>query len=420
MFENYYVRPRTVDRIRALWLGPAIERYVEWLDGRQAARQTVMGAVQRLIHFNEFAQLHGATTWEDLPSHVEPFIAHWIQEHSAWCRTAQDRAVVHSQARVPVEQLLRILLPGFVGTHHRIRTPFETWAPGFFTHLREERGLRPATLHRYRHYLRSFEAHLEQLGCTDLSELNPTLITTFIIERAKQLSPGGVRNCGSVLRMFLRYLYRQELIVSNLSRAVPRGRTYRQSSIPRSITWDDVQRVLETVDRRAPHGKRDYAMLMLLTSYGLRAKEVATLQLDDVDWQQAQLHISERKGGHSTIYPLSATVGEAIIEYLRLGRPQVEHRNLFLIMKSPYTPISHYSVSKQAGVYIKAAGVEVRRAGSHTFRHACVQHLVNADVPFKVIGDYVGHRSPASTQIYGKVALHKLREITIGDAEDVL
>jgi site-specific recombinase XerD len=71
-------------------------------------------------------------------------------------------------------------------------------------------------------------------------------------------------------------------------------------------------------------------------------------------------------------------------------------------------------------VYIKAAGIEVRRAGSHTFRHACVQHLVNANVPFKVIGDYVGHRSPASTQIYGKVALHKLRELTIGEAEDVL
>jgi hypothetical protein len=84
MLENYYVRLRTVDRIRALWLGPAIDRFVEWLSGRQAARPTVLGAVQRLIHFGEFAQLHGATTWEDLPSHVEPFVAHWIQEHSAW------------------------------------------------------------------------------------------------------------------------------------------------------------------------------------------------------------------------------------------------------------------------------------------------------------------------------------------------
>lgn len=420
MLEHYYVRLRTVDRIRALWLGPAIDRFVEWLSGRQAARQTVLGAVQRLIHFNEFVQLRGATTWEDLPSHVEPFVAHWIQEHSAWCRTAQDRAVVHSQARTPVEQMLRILLPDFVGTQRCVRMPFVTSAPGFFTHVREERGLRPSTLHRYRHYLRSFEAYLERLGCTDLSELTPTLINTFFIERAKQLSPGGLNNCGSVLRMFLRYLHRQELIASNLSRAVPRGRAYRQSSIPRSITWDNVQRVIEAVDRRDAIGKRDYAIMLLLTSYGLRSREVATLQLDDIDWQQAQLHVSGRKGGHSTIYPLSASVGEAIIDYLRLGRPEVAHRDLFINTMSPYAPISHDGVSQRASKYIRAAGIDVRRPGSHTFRHACVQRLLDADVPFKVIGDYVGHRVPQSTQIYGKVALHKLRELTIGDAEDVL
>jgi integrase len=161
-------------------------------------------------------------------------------------------------------------------------------------------------------------------------------------------------------------------------------------------------------------------MMLLLTSYGMRSKEVAALQLDDIDWQQAQLHVSGRKGGHATIYPLSATVGEAVIDYLRCGRPDVEHRDLFLTTKSPYTPISHWCASQRAGVYIRAAGIEVRRPGSHTFRHSCVQRLVDADVPFKVIGDYVGHRVPQSTMIYGKVAIHKLRALAIGEAEEVL
>ncbi len=421
MLERYYVRPRTADHIQALWLGPAIDRYVEWLTGRQAAEETVKGAVRQLVHFNRFTQSRGATTWEDLPSHVEPFVTHWVKTHDTWCQTARDRARVNCQAHRPVEQMLRLLLPDFVGTQRStISLPFKVSAPGFFIHLREERGLRQSTLDNYRHHLRAFEAYFKRGGNSDLSAITPTLINMFIIEKAKQLCVGGVTGLSCKLRVFLRYLHRQELIATDLSRAVPRGRTYKQLSIPRSITWDDVQRVLKSVDRRDRLGKRDYAMLLLLTSYGLRAREVAALQLGDIDWKQAQLHVSGRKGGHSTIYPLSSTIGEAIIEYLRGGRPDTEHRDLFLTTMSPYIPISHWCASKRAGVYIRAAGIKIHRPGSHTFRHACVQNLVNADVPFKVIGDYVGHRSPASTQIYGKVALHKLRELTLGEAEDIL
>lgn len=420
MLEHYFVRPRSVDRIRALWLGSAIDRYAEWMAERQAATQTVRGAVQRLIKFNTFAQSRGAITWEELPAHAEAFIAYWIEEHSAWCRTPQDHAAVNSQVRVPVEQLLRLLLPDFVGTQRIVRIPFEDSAPGFFIHLREERGLRPMTLHRNRHHLKSFEAYLKRIDCTDLSALTPTVISTYIVEEAKRFTPSGVGHSSGVLRAFLRYLHREEFIATDLSRAVPRGRNYRQSSIPRSISREDVQRAIDAVDRRDAVGKRDYAIMMLLTSYGLRAREIAAMQLDHIDWQQAQLHITARKGGHSTIYPLSAGVGEAIIDYLRNGRPNVEHRDLFTITKAPYTPISHWCASQRAGKYIRAAGIDVYRAGSHTLRHSCVQRLVDADVPFKVIGDYVGHRVPESTQIYAKVALHKLRALSVGDAEDML
>jgi integrase/recombinase XerD len=420
MLERYYVRPRTADRIRGLWLGPAIEQYVEWMTQRQAAVQTVKGAVQRLVHFNEFALSFGPTTREKLPALAEAFIAHWIREHSGCCRTVQDRAAVNSQARVPVEGLLRLLLPGFVGTHRVVSLPFESSAPGFFTHLVEERGLRPITVHRYRHHLRFFEAYLGQVGNTDLMKLTPALVNTFILERAKTLGPGSVGGCGGVLRMFFRYLYREELIANDLSRAVPRGRTYRHSAIPRAISRDDVQRVIDTVDRRDAIGKRDYAMMLLLVTYGLRAREVAAMQLEDIDWARAELHVTARKGGHSTIYPLSVSVGEAIIEYLRHARPDVDHRTLFVTTMMPYAPISHSCASHRAGKYIRDAGIEIYRPGSHTFRHSCVQRLVDADIPFKVIGDYVGHRRPASTQIYAKVALHKLRALAIGDAEAIL
>lgn len=196
--------------------------------------------------------------------------------------------------------------------------------------------------------------------------------------------------------------------------------SYKQASIPRAIAWSDVERVLGAVDRRSAVGKRDYALLLLLVSYGLRAREIAALQLDDLDWKQAQLRVPTRKGGHSSLYPLSATVGEAIIDYLRAGRPAVDNRHLFLTTKMPYSPMYHFTVSGQVASRLRAAGVRVPRAGSHTLRHTCVQRLVESDVPFKIIGDYVGHRREQSTMVYGKVALHRLRQLVIGDAEEAL
>lgn len=420
MLERYYTRASYADRVRALWLGPAIDRYVEWLDARHAARDTVKRSIQAVVQFNHFAQSRGATTWDELPSQVEPFMAQWMQRRGSWCRTQKDRACVNANGRTPVEQLLRLLLPDFVGTRRHIALPFLDSAPKLFTHLTEERGLRPETLHRYTHHLRAFEAYLSRHNNKDLSQLKPNVVNDFIIESAKGLGASGIKNRSGVLRALFRYLHREQIIHSDLSRAVPRGRNYRHSSVPRSISKDEVERVLNIVDRRDAIGKRDYAILLLLATYGLRAKEVAALQLDHLDWKHVKLHVPERKGGHSTTYPLSTRVGEAIIDYVRFARPKLDHRDLFLNVRSPCEPITFICVSLRAQVYLKAAGVKVPRPGSHTFRHSCVQRLVDADLSFKVIGDYVGHRLPASTQIYGKVAIHKLRALAIGEAEDLL
>lgn len=178
--------------------------------------------------------------------------------------------------------------------------------------------------------------------------------------------------------------------------------------------------MLLSIDRRSELGKRDYAILTLLASYGLRAREIVALSLDDFDWIHNQISIPMRKGGHSTRYPLSATVGEAVIDYLQVRRADVDHRQVFLTVKSPYTPIQHWRVSSMTGDRMRDIGIPVARAGSHTLRHACVQHLVEAGLPFKTIGDYVGHRDPASTLVYGKVAVHKLREIVTGQGEEML
>ena len=420
MLERYFVLPRTVDRIHALWLGSAIERYAGWLDEHRASAATVRRHVHTLVHFNHFACARDVTTWDELPSHVQPFVDQWMETRGAWCRGKPEQSVVHANARVPVEQMLRLVVPGYIGTIHRVGLPFLDGAPGFFPYLSDEKVLRAVTRDGYACQLRVFETYLQRFGVVRLADISPPQIATFLIERAQRVGPAGMQGCTGSLRVFLRYLHRQGVISTDLSRSVPRGRGYKQASIPRAITWADVQKVFDGVDRRSPIGKRDYAILMLLASYGLRAREIAAMQLDDLDWKQSQLRVPTRKGGHSTLYPLSATVGEAIIDHLRAGRPNADDRHIFLVSRMPFSPMSYWTISSVVATHLRAAGLQVPRIGSHTLRHTCVQRLVESDVSFKVIGDYVGHRRPESTLVYAKVALHRLRQLAIGDAEEAL
>ena len=419
MLDRYFRRPATADCIRALWLGPQIEQYVCWLDARRASSASVLTHVSTLRQFNDFVCLRGVTSLEQLPGHVQPFVDEWMRTRGRSYRNNAVRCVMRSKALVPVEQLLELIVPG----HGRVRataaTPFLAGVPGFFPFLHDEKGLRPSTTRSYAVELRSFEAFLRRDGA-DLADLSPLLLGRYVAERARSLSPAGMQGCTGAMRVFLRYLHRQNMVAADFSRALPRGRSYKHAALPRAIAWTDVQKVLNGVDRRSSLGKRDYAILMLLASYGLRAREVAALELEHLDWAHSQLKVSARKGGHSSIYPLSASVGEAIIDYLRAGRSEVDDRHVFLSCRTPFSPITHESISGLAARHIVAAGIEVPRPGSHTLRHSCVQRLVEADVAFKVIGDYVGHRRAESTLVYAKVALHRLRQLAIGDAEEAL
>ena len=230
----------------------------------------------------------------------------------------------------------------------------------------------------------------------------------------------GLRNSAGVLRVFLRYAHREGILATDLSATVGWPQVYRLSSIPRSISWDEVNRVLAGVERRTEAGRRDYAILLLLVTYGLRGREVAALTLDDIDWKRERLAVPERKAGHSTAFPLSAVVGEALLDYLQHGRPVTTDRHVFFRAAAPRRPIGAAAVSSLCRSYLLKAGVEVSRPGSHTLRHSAVQRLVDANFDLKTIGDFIGHRSARSTEVYAKVAVEALREVALGDGEAVL
>jgi site-specific recombinase XerD len=324
--------------------------------------------------------------------------------------------------RGAIEQMLRVAVPGFVGRsrRHATREPFADRAPGFSNYLRHERGLREATLDLYDEHLRAFAAYLTDIGQTDLQMLSPTLVSSFLSKRSAGLKRSTIQARCAVLRVFLRYLYRERLVARDLSLFVEAARCYRLAHVPRSITTEDVRRMLDGVDCHTVLGRRDYAMLLLLVTYGLRAREVAALTLDDLDWHHDRLRIPTRKAGHSTAYPLSPHVGAAILEYLKAGRPITPLRQVFFHVPAPCTPVTQEAVSHRAAHYLRHAGIVVPRPGSHTLRHSCVQRLIDAGWSLKAIGDYVGHASPASTEIYSKVAIETLREVAIGPGEEVL
>ena len=420
MLEKYFIKPQTLDRIRGHWLGEPVERYVTWLHEQGYGARNVFRRVPLLLRFGAQAQANGAKAWEDLPQHVASFIDGWTREHGLNRRTERTQKSVAHEARGPIEQMIRLLVPDFALTGRRKAFPFTDQAPGFVAHLRDERGLRPTTMLGYKQFLGHLEEYLKDIKVSSLRDLSPTILSAFITKRSAGWGMSMLGGLCGVLRVFLRYSFREKLIAQDLSQAIEGPKEYRLSSIPRSISWAEVERMLAAVDQRSVVGRRDYAILLLLVTYGLRGREVAALTLDDIDWERERLKVPERKAGHSTAYPLSPIVGQAIVDYLKNGRPQKADRHIFYRVMAPMAPMTYVAVSARASYYLHKAGVPVPRPGSHTLRHTCVQRLIDAHFPLKTIGDYVGHGSPESTAIYAKVSIENLREVALGDGEEVV
>ena len=422
MLEKYFVRPETIDRIRGCWIADAIEQYVTWLSSQRYSPRTVLRQVPVTVAFGEFAKSHGACELRQLPDHVESFAQAWAAGHGRLKIKALARKKIGDFARNTVRQMLRQAIPGYIGRGrpHLPDNPFEHQAPRFFQYLKDEKGLRPASIRHYQFYLRRFAAHLDRIGVRDVSRLTPLILSGFTADYGPRVDWSTLRNACGTLRVFLRYLHREGEIAKDLSPLIEFPQHFRHSGIPRSISWDQVERVLSGIDRRSISGKRDFAMLAMLATYGLRACEVAALKLDDIDWRNDRLKVRERKAGNTTTYPLAPAVGAAVIDYLKNARPETTDRHVFFRTLAPYEPIGSAAITVRATFYIRKAGIKVPRPGSHTLRHSCVQRLVDANFSLKHIGDYIGHRNASSTQIYAKVAIERLRTVALGDGEEVL
>jgi site-specific recombinase XerD len=216
------------------------------------------------------------------------------------------------------------------------------------------------------------------------------------------------------LRSFLRYLRYRGVISSDLASCVPAVRTWRLASLPSYLHPKEVQRVLAACDRHGPMGRRDYAILLLLSRLGLRADEIRLLTLDDIDWESGRLNI-RGKGRRVASMPLPKEVGAAIAEYLRHGRPKSDSRRVFLRCRAPQGGfVTSKGISDVANNALSRAGIQpVGRGGAHLFRHSLATQMLRAGASLTEIGQVLRHRNPDTTRIYAKVDLSSLRAIAL-------
>ena len=239
-------------------------------------------------------------------------------------------------------------------------------------------------------------------------------IDAYVTWRASSLQRQALKSATQHLRSFLRHLHGSGWM-SDLASAVVSPRVYALEGVPSALRPEEIDKVLRcTRQDRRPVGLRDYAMLLLLSTYGLRAGEVVSLRLEDIDWGHDRLQVRHSKTGVRSELPLLKAPGEAIFDYLRRGRPETNCPEVFVRAKAPYRAFRSTTLYAVLQERLKAADVTPQgKSGAHAFRHARAVSLLRRDIPLKVIGDVLGHRSVQSTMVYLKLDAEALRGVAL-------
>jgi len=292
-------------------------------------------------------------------------------------------------------------------------TPAQRCAQAYARYLREQRALAPATIVNYVPFIDQFLKGRFGTRPVKLSRLSARDVVRFVQQQAQHLHRKRMKLLTSALRSFLRYARYCGEIRLDLATAVPCVANWSRPSIPRGIAPDQVRQLLSQFDRSTALGRRDYAVLLLLARLGLRAGEVAFLELEDIDWKAGCLSVHGKRGRRTQL-PLPKDVGDAIVAYLRHGRPRSTSRRLFLRAKAPIRGfLTQCAVGTIVRHALERAGIAAPTTGAHQFRHALATQMLRQGASLTQIGELLGHRSPETTKIYTKVDLDALRTLAV-------
>jgi integrase/recombinase XerD len=276
----------------------------------------------------------------------------------------------------------------------------------FHAYLLTERGLAPCTAGAYVQRAHRFVAELPEGRV--LADIIAADVTEAVRREAGRVSAGSVQYFVAGIRAFLRFCFLQGLTGTDLSPAALAVSARRRSLLPRGISRADATALLRCCDRRRAGGRRDYAVLVVLLRLGLRASEVAGLMLEDVDWRVGEV-VVRGKGNRADRLPLPVDVGEAVVAYLRQGRPRTARRELFLHARAPFGPLSRQGVCGLVRVACERAGIAP--VGPHRLRHTLACDLLAAEAGLPEIGEVLRHRAVSSTAIYARADVETLRHL---------
>jgi site-specific recombinase XerD len=277
------------------------------------------------------------------------------------------------------------------------------------------------TLELRRHSMTQFLQWLATEATPEgLFRLTAERIEKFFLSYAQSMGRSARHSMQSALRSFLRFCLHQGYIERPLDLAVPTLRTYKLATVPRGLSDTQAQQVLRCIHRNSHAGRRDYAMVQLLYTYGVRGGQVRALRLEDIDWAKNEILFKASKHGKDSRLPLTAQVGERLLNYLQHSRPPSSYPHVFLTCRAPYHPFAHSSsVSAIVERHIRAAGIEISSKGAHAFRHCFATRMLHQGHSLKAIADLLGHRHLGTTFIYTKVNFNALKQVALEWPQEV-
>jgi site-specific recombinase XerD len=307
--------------------------------------------------------------------------------------------LLHAQGLIPKEATP---LPD--NPHWRIENDF-------CRYLSEERGLSEATRNNYRPFIHRFLSAQFGNKAALFADMNANDVLRFIRNQAPRLNPKYAGLMVSALRSFMRFLLHRADIITDLAACIPSIANWRFSELPKFLQPDQVHQVLSQCNRRTAQGRRDYAILLLLSRLGLRACEIVRLSLDDIHWQTGEISI-QGKGNRSALLPLPPDVGQAIAAYLKKGRPVCSTRRVFICMRAPRRGFANsIAISTIVARTLKKSGVDAPHTGAHLFRHTLATQMLRQGAALADIALLLRHSSINTTTLYAKVDLVALRPL---------
>jgi len=400
MLDPLFSGPWAVPRLRSGPFGPWLDSFTDRLAGlgysHWGCRSEVVLAAD-LGRWMERKKIPARMLDESV---VDSYVEHRKTQRER--RRAASLNFLHhlrAEGTVPPPPCVADLSP--VGLHCR----------RYEEHLRKERGACEGTVEGYVVVVRDFLGRCFATEPVELATLDAADIGEYLLDRARTRSPRRVGYLAGVLRSFFRFLFARGETSSDLSTAVLTPRTTRFAIVPRYLPAADVERLLQACDLNTGAGRREHAILLLLARLGLRAGEVAFLDLDDIRWRSGEI-VVRGKGNVVDRLPLLPDVGKAIALYLVKDRPKTSFRRLFLRLCPPIRGLGgRGAVSTVVRRALKRAGLRPPIRGAHLLRHSLGTRMIRAGASMAEIAEVLRHHSPGTTEIYAKVDFETLRAL---------